>query len=438
MIQPNHPRYFITMLLVLATMPILISCSFGMGAQETEGPVVLKEYEAPNLTQNDQENEATAAAATAAASDRQVASTDLSTIVEAIESAPAIEKEAATSDETFAAAPIFVRGDYNGEVVAQSTVAVVGEVSGMALDVTVDVGDRIEKGDLLVRIDSAMLKAQRAQSLAVLQGAQAQLEQLLLDVDPEDMAAADAAVNAAAAAYNDAISGADVEDLAIAESQMRQVEAAVRRAQSAYNDVKWNPKISMLPQSLELEQTTLQLEAARAQYQKVLNGADDNVIAGAYAQLVQARTQLTNLEQGVKPEQIRAMEAQVRQGEIALYMAQLQLEKTTVEAPMSGAVAQVNITEGGMVNLGTPLVVIVSTDVEITIPVEELRLPDLSIGQSAFIRVNAYPDRVFEGEIVTIAPQLDPQTRTVQVSIHPTEAADELVPGMFAAVDLAE
>ncbi|MBV7339011.1 efflux RND transporter periplasmic adaptor subunit [Chloroflexi bacterium TSY] len=425
------------MFLFLLTMPILISCSFGMGARETEEPVVLKEYKAPTLPQNSQKNETTAVA-TAAASDRQVASTDLSTIVEAVEPAPVREKEAATSDETLAAAPVFVRGDYNGEVVAQSTVSVVGEVSGMALDVTVDVGDRIEKGDLLVRVDSAMLEAQRAQSLAVLQGAQAQLEQLLLDVDPEDMAAANAAVNAAAAAYSDAVSGADVEDLAIAESQMRQVEAAVRRAQSAYNDVKWNPKISMLPQSLELEQTTLQLEAARAQYQKVLNGADDNVIAGAYAQLVQARTQLTNLEEGVKPEQIRAMEAQVRQGEIALYMAQLQLDKTTVEAPMSGAVAQVNITEGGMVNPGTPLVVIVSTDVEITIPVEELRLPDLSIGQSAFIRVNAYPDRVFEGEIVTIAPQLDPQTRTVQVSIRPTEVADELVPGMFAAVDLGE
>jgi HlyD family secretion protein len=414
------------LLLVLIT-PVLVSCSFGGRTQEAETPVELAEYEAS--TSNERSG-AAKAAATASDSDSAVASADPAAAANAAEPAPAAEEEAA--------APALVRGDYNGEVVAQNTVSVMGEVSGMALNVTVDVGDRVEKGDLLVRIDSTMPEAQRAQSLAAMEGAQAQLDQLLLDVDPEDIEAARAAVNAAAVAYEDATAGADTEDLTIAESQLRQAEAAVRRAQNAYNDVKWNPKIGMLPQSQQLEQSTLQLEAAKAQYQKVLNGADENVIAGAYAQLVQARTQLTNLEEGTKPEQIRAAEAQVKQAEAALYMAQVQLEKATVEAPVSGIVAQVDITEGNMVSPGTPLVVIVSDEVEITIPVEELRLPDLTIGQPARIRVNAYPDRVFEGEIVTIAPQLDPQTRTIQVTIRPTEATDELLPGMFAVVDLVE
>ena len=431
---PNHRQtkanYLIIAILLMA-LPALSSCSTTFGGSDAEeAPVELAAYD-PNIADaaGDQD---TSEAAT-------LPETNVENQDDASASTTAAESEGrAANDSTTAVAPILVRGEYNGEVVAESSLAVVGEVGGMALEVTVEVGDRVDMGDLLVSIDSTMLEAQRAQALAQLEGAQAQLEQIQRSADPEDLEAADAAVNAAAAAYQDARAGADVEDLTIAESQRRQSEAAVRRAQSAYNEVRWRTDIGALPQSLALEQATLQLEAAKAQFQKILNGAGDNIIAGAYAQLVGARTQRTNLEEGAKPEQIRAVESQVKQAEVALYMAQLQLDKATVEAPMSGIVLQVNMTEGGMVGPGTPLIVIMSDDVEVTIPVEEARLSELSIGQDAFIRTNAYPDSVFEGEVVKIAPQLNPQTRTVQVTIRPTEATDKLMPGMFAAVDLVE
>lgn len=331
-----------------------------------------------------------------------------------------------------------VRGEYNGEVVAKEQVAVVAEVNGQALAVTVDVGDRVTEGQLLVRVDSTLAEAQSAQTLAGLEGARAQLDQLVRAAEPEDLAAAQAAINAANAAYNRAVRGADAEDLTIAQTQLRQAEAAVRVAQSAYNEVRWNPKIGMMPQSLQLQQATLQLEAVQAQYQKVLNGAGDDAVAGAYAQVVQAQAQLARLQEGANSDQIRAVQAQVQQAELALYLSQLQIDKSTIEAPISGTVAQVNISTGGMVGPGSPLVVILSDEVEINIPVEETRLPTLVIGQPALIRSNAYPDRVFEGRVTIIAPQLNAQTRTVQVTIRPTEAAPELLPGMFAAVDLVE
>lgn len=331
-----------------------------------------------------------------------------------------------------------VRGEYNGEVVAEKTVAVMAEVNGQVLNVTVNVGDRIVQGALLVKIDSTMLEAQTAQTLAVLDAAQSQLDQLLRNVDPADLAAAQAALNAANAAYNKTVTGADSEDLTIAQAQLRQAEAAVRVAQSAYNEVSWNPKIGMMPQSLQLQQATLQFEAAQAQYQKIANGAGSEAIAGAYAQVAQAQAQISRLQEGANPEQIRGVQAQVKQAEIALYMSQLQIDKSTIEAPMSGVVAQVNVTAGGMVGPGSPLIVLVSDTVEVNISVEELRLPNLAVGQGALISANAYPDRVFEGQIVRIAPLLNPQTRTVQVTIRPTEPAVELLPGMFTAVDLIE
>ena len=50
-----------------------------------------------------------------------------------------------------------------------------------------------------------------------------------------------------------------------------------------------------IPYRLQLQQATLALEAAQAQYDKVLKGSTADVTAGAYAQLVNARAQLDRL-----------------------------------------------------------------------------------------------------------------------------------------------
>jgi len=330
-----------------------------------------------------------------------------------------------------------LRGSYNGEIEAVDSLAVVAEVNGRVLDVAVDVGDRVRAGDPIVHIDGTTLEAQYAQAQAALNAAQAQLDQMLAPPDEDDVAAAQAALNAAGATYQETVDGPRTEDLRIAESQVRQAEAAVSVAQSAYNDVKWNPKIAMLPQTRQLEQATQQLESALAQYDKVANGATDDQIAGAFAQLESARAQLAALEEGAEPEQIRAMEAQVEQAEMALYLAALQLDKTTVRAPMDGIVASVDVSAGTMAAPGSPLLRLISEAVKVTIPVEEFRLPELRVGQSASIRVNAYPDQAFSGEVTNIAPQLDPTTRTVAVTVRPSgNDATLLAPGMFATVDL--
>ncbi|GIV79600.1 efflux RND transporter periplasmic adaptor subunit [Litorilinea aerophila] len=327
---------------------------------------------------------------------------------------------------------------YTGEVQAEDQVTVMAEVGGQVLQVNVEVGDRVQAGETLVRIDSTTLEAQRAQALAGLEAAQAQLDLLLTKPDESDLEAARAAVAAAEAAYQRAVEGPTEEDLIVAETQLRQAEAAVKRAQAAYNQVSWNPLIAALPESLQLEQATLNLEAARAQYNKLVKGSTADVIAGAYAQLAQARATLKRLEEGPEAAQIRAAEAQVRQAETALYLAQLQLDKATVKAPVEGVVSQVNATEGAMLAPGSPVVTLLSPAVKVTIAVEEFRIATVQVGQPARIRVDAYPDRVFEGKVAIIAPALDTTTRTVQVTIRPTGDASLLVPGMFATVELLE
>jgi multidrug resistance efflux pump len=220
------------------------------------------------------------------------------------------------------------------------------------------------------------------------------------------------------------------------QSQLFQAEAAVRRAQAAYDQVKWNPLIAALPESLQLQQATLMLESAQAQYDKLAKGSTEDIIAGAYAQLAAARAQLQRLEDGPEEAQIQAVEAQVRQAETALYLTQLQLNKATVRSPIDGIVADVNLSVGAMALPGSPALRLLSPTNKIVIPVEENRMSQLRIGQKANIRVNAYPDQIFEGTVDAIAPQLDPATRTVRVTVHPTGDATVLTPGMFATVEL--
>ena len=85
---------------------------------------------------------------------------------------------------------------------------------------------------------------------------------------------------------------------------------------------------------------------------------------------------------------------------------------------------------------GAPLVTILSHEVKVTVAVEETRISQLAVGQPALIYVEAYPGRAFEGTVAYIAPELDPATRTVQVTIRPDEIVNELAPGMSAAVEL--
>jgi multidrug resistance efflux pump len=337
-----------------------------------------------------------------------------------------------------ASEPAPLLATYPAEIAADEEVVVVAEVSGQVIELGVEVGDVVKAGDVLARIDAAVLEAQRAQALAGLQAAKAQLDQLRKPVDDEDLEAARAAVAAASAAYRRAVNGPTEEERRQAQAQLQQAQAAVSVAQAAYNLVRYVPEVGMLPQGMQLQAATLGLEAAQAQYDTIIKGATQAQIAGAYAQLANAQAQLQRLEEGAESAQIRAVQAQVRTAENALYLAQLQVDKATVEAPMDGVVLRLQTEAGALAAPGAPLLTLLSPTVQVMIDVEETRLSQLRIGQPALIRVVAYPDRTFEGTVALIAPELDPATRTVEVTIRPDDPEGVLAPGMSSTVELLQ
>ncbi len=423
--------------LTLASI-VLAACSMPQFGGEERAAA---EFEATPYVAGESVRSAAAAETTESSSAEQPAAADATPAATAVAVTPAGDVVAPpATPETVALVAGSAPSSYTAEVVAKNRVNVVAEVSGMVLNLIPEVGDRVAAGDLLVEVDGSTLEAQRAQALAGLAAAQAQLDLVLDQVEPEaaDVEAAQAAVNAAAAAYNRALEGATEEDRRAALAQLKQAEAAVTVAQAGYNRVKGNPLIAALPESLQLQQATLAVEAAQAQYDKVLRGSTADVTSGAYAQLANARAQLERLERGPEDAQIRALEAQVQQAETALYLSQLQLDKTRIAAPIDGIVSGLNVAEGAMVAPGAPVIELLSPETEIVVAVEESRLRDVEIGLPVIIRVDAYPGQTFDGQVIRVAPELNAATRTVDVTIQPVDEESLLAPGMFATVEIGQ
>jgi membrane fusion protein (multidrug efflux system) len=85
----------------------------------------------------------------------------------------------------------------------------------------------------------------------------------------------------------------------------------------------------------------------------------------------------------------------------------------------------------------TPLVSLVHTEtLKIVANVLEKDIPLLKPGMKAKIRVESYPEKVFEGRVEKINSALDFSTRTLQAEIYIPNSGRSLKPGMFANMEV--
>ncbi len=105
-----------------------------------------------------------------------------------------------------------------------------------------------------------------------------------------------------------------------------------------------------------------------------------------------------------------------------------------VRAPVSGVITDQQVTNAaGVAGLNSPNPFTISdlSRVWILCDVYENDLPRVHVGESAEIRLNAYPDRVFRGQISNVGPVLDPSLRTVKVRIEVNNPGLIMRIGMF-------
>jgi HlyD family secretion protein len=305
----------------------------------------------------------------------------------------------------------------SGSVEPRERVDLAFESPGRIFDVPVEVGDRVEPGDVLARLDEEQLALQVRQVQAALDLATAQLAQLRADARPEEIAAAEAdvqaaqaRVSAAAANLDQVDSGPDDAQIAAAEAQLASAELQRKVAEIKLDRIE-GEGTEKEHAHYDLYAARKAVAASRAELDELLSGPDVDAVRAARAnvwaagaQRDAAQAQLDLLAAGATVEQIGDAEAQVAQAQAALDLAELSLEQAVLRAPFDGVVSMVGVTPGEMASTGPAVTLLDVSQFHLTVSVDEIDVGRLSEGQVAQVTLDALPDALVTGTVEYIAP----------------------------------
>src|SRR5688572_17675604 len=111
--------------------------------------------------------------------------------------------------------------------------------------------------------------------------------------------------------------------------------------------------------------------------------------------------------------------------------------RLTVTAPTGGVVAELGTREGMTVMSGALLFRINGLDtVWVNAEVPESQAGLVRPGNPVEARTPALPGTVFKGRVSTLLPEVNPATRTLKARVELANPGNQLVPGMFATINL--
>jgi len=376
----------------------------------------------------------------------------------------------------------------SGNIELIETRPVVLETGGIVASVAVKVGDTVQRGDVLLTLDTtaleraarlAELTVESAQNqlaevmeaasesqIAVAEAALLEAKENLADVldgpGSTEIAAARSALVAAQATYNELVAGPSQAELTQLAANVKTAEIAVATAQSAYNQIAWKTDAGTSTEAADLQSATITLESARAAYAQSTASASTSdlqsalssiqnaqasldallksptaaEVATAEAQLAEAQATLDELLAGPTATELRSTQLTLEQALVALEEAYAALASATVLAPTDGVVMTFDAVVGAQVSAGAEVATLAdTTQLELTINVSELDIPRVRAGQAAQVAIDALPGKTYGGEVAAIAPASDANSNAVvyPVTIQLQEIAGAgVMPGMSA------
>jgi HlyD family secretion protein len=279
------------------------------------------------------------------------------------------------------------------------------------------------------------------------------------------------------------------EEVKRAEASVNQAFANLDLAQKEFDRKENLYEYDYISKS-ELDTAQTQLEAAKAQYdsaqqqlEMVKNPATKEDFELAEANVKKAEFAIQAAQENIKAEEYREEEIEMQRNKVALMEsavelansnlkqivvkekelltaqaavsrslsklkdAEEKLEDTLVKAPISGTILEKNVEEGQVISSqlssatteGRPLITMADlTKIYVKTDVDETDIGKVKEGQSVKIKVDAFPNRVFDGEVLKIAPQgkVTQNVTTFEVTTELISKSDLLKPGMNAEVEI--
>jgi membrane fusion protein (multidrug efflux system) len=139
----------------------------------------------------------------------------------------------------------------------------------------------------------------------------------------------------------------------------------------------------------------------------------------------------------VSADDFERVSAELQAQKAAYDLARLDLEYTSIRAPISGYVSERTVRTGNLVKLHDPVLRITSYDPLLAVlHVPEREMSVLHKGLEVSMTLDAWPGEPFTGEIIRISPVVDPGTGTFRVTAEVRDQGQKLKPGLYGRVEV--
>jgi len=265
-----------------------------------------------------------------------------------------------------------------GTLAADELVVLGTKVAGRVAEVTVDLGTRVKRGQVIARLDQSDFKLRVDQAEASLQQARVRLGLMPIGTDEK----------------------VDPEQTAI-----------VRQAQAV-------------------------LEEARLTRERSIKLAQQDLIARAQLDTAEANLKVAEGRLQDAVEEVRNRQAIIAQRRSELDLARQQLADTVLVSPFDGAVSLKQASVGEYLGAGAPVATLVRVHpLRLRVPVPEREGSGIRSGQAVKLTVEGDATE-YSGRVVRLSPIVQEQNRTLMVEAEIPNERAVLRPGSFARVEI--
>ncbi len=198
------------------------------------------------------------------------------------------------------------------------------------------------------------------------------------------------------------------------------VESAYNRAGAALNQAKAN----LANAKAQEVETKARFIATEASYRRNKRLYDQNTISREEYETAESSYLVGQARVLAAKETVNGARFSIKSAEASLKEAQDNLERTAIFAPMDGTVSQLNKEKGERVvgtgqMEGTEIMTIANLEImEATVEVNESNIIRVSLNDTAWIEVDAYPGRKFKGMITEIANTANSTVGSLDQATH--------------------